>query len=280
MKYQRVLYTNKFSTELKSKLRIASFDKRRSLKGNVYYIGFASDADMSYADRICKRLRNVTMKPFQLRSPDEVQYQRRSKQYEQEENHGSPSPTIAFIAGTNCDTVIYSSKQINNQVVELVSGIQASNFVSHFNINDNKNFLYNIDYLFSILKSKQQLIDDVQSCLNVIKTTQRAADDVYQNFKNGMDCDAIMDRLLQMHSTAFYLKAATSIKIKDILSTGIRLSWPNITNDINEFRLAVGYEQSFMMKMASAQHILSKINNQSSMTMSSKLAYQLVKLSH
>ena len=98
--------------------------------------------------------------------------------------------------------------------------------------------------------------------------------------ENGMNCEAIVDRLLQTHSTAFYLKAATSIKIKDILFVGIKLSWSNIANDINEFRLAVGHEQSFMMKMASAQGILSKMSNQSSMTLSSKLAYQLVKLSH
>ncbi|CAF1657314.1 unnamed protein product, partial [Adineta ricciae] len=51
-----------------SKLRIVSYDKRRSLKGNVYYVRFASDADIAFADRICKRLQNVTMKPFQSRS--------------------------------------------------------------------------------------------------------------------------------------------------------------------------------------------------------------------
>lgn len=68
MKYQRVLYTKKFTAELKSKLRIASYDKRRSLKGNVYYVSFASDNDAEYADRISKHLRDITMKPFQPRS--------------------------------------------------------------------------------------------------------------------------------------------------------------------------------------------------------------------
>ena len=36
MKYQRVLYTRTLTPELKSKLRIISNDKRRSLKGGPY----------------------------------------------------------------------------------------------------------------------------------------------------------------------------------------------------------------------------------------------------
>ena len=88
------------------------------------------------------------------------------------------------------------------------------------------------------------------------------------------------NHLLQVHSSAFYLKAATSIQLTDILSTGVRLSWPDLASNINEFRLAVGHERSFMTKMSSATHILSKIDNEASITMSSKLAYQLTKLSH
>jgi hypothetical protein len=95
-----------------------------------------------------------------------------------------------------------------------------------------------------------------------------------------MNCDVKLNRLLQAHSTAFYLKVATSIQLKDILSAGIRLSWPDLANNINEFRLAVGHEQSFITKMASAKYILSKIDNETSIMISSKLAYQLTKLSH
>ncbi|CAF1131153.1 unnamed protein product [Adineta ricciae] len=250
MKYQRVLYTNKFSAELKSKLRIVSYEKRRSLKGNVYYVSFASDADITYAGRICKRLRNVTMKPFQSRSADEIQYQCRSKRCDEKKTHVSAATIITSTPGTNCHTVICSPKQINNQVVELPPDVS--------NIK-----LYN-----------------VQSCIDAMKTAQRVANDVYQLFKNGMDYDVVLDRLLQAHATASYLKAATSIKIKDVLSAGVTLSWPNVADDINEFRLAVSHERSFIMKMASAQHILSKINNESSITLSSKLVYQLTKLSH
>lgn len=68
MKYHRVLYTHQLTPELKSKLRIISYNKRRSLKGNVYYVTFGSDEDMKYADRISRRLRNITLKPFHSRS--------------------------------------------------------------------------------------------------------------------------------------------------------------------------------------------------------------------
>lgn len=65
MEYRRVLYTRKFTAEMKSKLRIMSYDKRRSAKGNVYFVTFASEVDMKLAERAAKRLRNVTLKPYQ-----------------------------------------------------------------------------------------------------------------------------------------------------------------------------------------------------------------------
>ncbi|CAF1550896.1 unnamed protein product, partial [Adineta ricciae] len=68
--------------------------------------------------------------------------------------------------------------------------------------------------------------------------------------------------------------------LKDLLSTGMKLSWPDLASNINEFRLAVGHERSFVTEMASATRILSKMDNETSITMSSKLAYQLTKLSH
>jgi len=89
-----------------------------------------------------------------------------------------------------------------------------------------------------------------------------------------------LNHLFQAHSTAFYLKAATSTRITDLLSAGLRLSWPDLANDINKFRTAIGHEQSFMIEMTSAKHVLSKIDSATSITMSSKLAYQLTKLSH
>ena len=76
MKYQRVLYTDKFTEKLKSELRIATYNRRPSSKGNVFYVGFASTSDIEYADRIWKRFRNVTLKPFQTRSMTKAQCKR------------------------------------------------------------------------------------------------------------------------------------------------------------------------------------------------------------
>lgn len=147
MKYQRVLYTKNFSAELKSKLRIASYHKRRSVKGNVYYVNFACDADITYADRICKRIRNVTMKPFQSRSVDDIQYQHRSKRCDQEKSDTSITPTSCH---QSASTIMCSSKQIN-QVVQLSSTIPAIDHVSHCNINDNKYFLYILPIVYFVL---------------------------------------------------------------------------------------------------------------------------------
>ena len=95
----------------------------------------------------------------------------------------------------------------------------------------------------------------------------------------GIDCAEALNRLFQVHSAAFYLKVATSAQIKNIQSAGLRLSWPDLANTINAFRVDVGHEQSFMTQMESAKNILSKIDSTTSITMSSRLAYQLTKLS-
>ncbi|CAF1513575.1 unnamed protein product [Adineta ricciae] len=251
MKYQRVLYTNKFSSELKSKLRIVSYDKRRSLKGNVYYVRFASDADIAFADRICKRLQNVTMKPFQSRST-----------------------TVTSNPVIKSNAVIFKSNSLRSD--------NKASEESSIQVLDSTDMITSLTSNVPISNvNKQQLINDVQSCLNAVKIAQRVADDISQRVKDGMNCDTtLMNYLLQVHSTAFYLKAATSIQLKAILCTGIRLSWPDLASSINEFRLAVGHERSFMTKMTSASHILRQIDNEASITMSSKLAYQLTRLSH
>ncbi len=70
MKYQRVLYTKEFNDELKKKLKIVRYDKRKSKKGNVYYIGFISEADAEYATKLAKQIPNITIKPFQLKVAD------------------------------------------------------------------------------------------------------------------------------------------------------------------------------------------------------------------
>ncbi|CAF1542310.1 unnamed protein product, partial [Rotaria sordida] len=113
-----------------------SYDKRRSLKGNVYYVSFASDADIAYADRISKRLRNITLKPFQPRYASEVQRES-------------------------------SIKICNHQEsVVLSSGSPPS--------------LSSISTLHTSNLAKEQLINDVQLCLNSIKMARQVTDELYQ----------------------------------------------------------------------------------------------------
>ena len=89
-----------------------------------------------------------------------------------------------------------------------------------------------------------------------------------------------MDHLFKVHTTAFYLKASTSTQIKVALSTGLRLRWSEVVKSINAFRADVRHEQLFMTELTRAKHILSKIDGATSIALSSKLAYQLTKLSH
>lgn len=113
MKYQRVLYTSMFTTELKSKLRIVSYDKRRSLKGNVYYVSFASDGDIEYADRISRHLRNVILKPFQPRSTFEAQREKRIVTCSRQESlassfiPSSSSSSVPFLSPSTSLTFIH-----------------------------------------------------------------------------------------------------------------------------------------------------------------------------
>jgi len=104
--------------------------------------------------------------------------------------------------------------------------------------------------------------------------------DNFSKTGRGSDCRVILDRLFQVYSTAFYLKASTSAQIKAAFVAGLRLPWSDVVKSINAFRTDVRHEQVFMAEMASAKHILMKIDSATSITMSSKLAYQLTKLSH
>ncbi|CAF4360364.1 unnamed protein product [Rotaria sp. Silwood2] len=307
MKYQRVLYMNKFTKELKSKLRLVSYDKRRSLKGNVYYVSFASDADIEYADRACKRLHNVTLKPFQSRSSVETQYERRFSTRNHKKTISlscaplsatpflSPRTMLSFLPDNNSSFITSQSASLRctNETLEehamrvlgpcidINRGVTPSRVLQSIDlISSAPGANFTESQVTSNRKEQQQLINNVQSCLSAVKTARQAADDLCQLYRSGIDCSVALTHLFQVHSTAFYLKAATSAHIKDLLLGGIRLSWPDLANNINTFRTDVGHEQLFMAQIASAKHILSKIDSGTSITMSSKLAYQLTKLSH
>ena len=98
--------------------------------------------------------------------------------------------------------------------------------------------------------------------------------------ERGLDCRAALNHLFKVHSTAFYLKSATSAQIKAAFFAGLRLPWSDVGNSINVLKMDVHHEQLFMAQVTSAKYILSRIDSVTSIAMSSKLAYQLAKLSH
>ena len=93
-----------------------------------------------------------------------------------------------------------------------------------------------------------------------------------------MDYHEALNRLFNVHSTAFYLKATTCAQIKAAYCAELRLPWSEIFGAIEALKTFVRHEQFFVARIKSDKSILSKIDTETSMTMWSKLAYQLTKL--
>ncbi|CAF1324980.1 unnamed protein product [Adineta steineri] len=284
MKYQRVLYTNKFTSELKSKLRILCYDKRRSLRGNVYYVGFATDADIAHAERVSKRLHNITLKPFQSRSVN------KDHSSTSHTSFLSPPTTLSFLPDNESSSMTARSESLrraNETLEERAMRILGPRILKHqsvtitptvINLGSDVNVIKNPST--SNIKNKEQLIDNIQSCLQAIRTARGVADEVCQLYRRGSDCRTVLKHFFQVHSTAFYLKASTSAQIKIALTNGVRLTWSDVSKSFDAFRADVHHEQLFMTELTSARHILAKIDCATSIAMSSKLAYQLTKLAN
>lgn len=94
-----------------------------------------------------------------------------------------------------------------------------------------------------------------------------------------MDCDEILDYFFTTYSTAFYMKSKVSHQIKTAFDDGLRVWWADISQFINEFDNDIRYQQKFITEASSFKYITSKIDSTTSIAMTSKLAYQLSKLS-
>jgi hypothetical protein len=75
------------------------------------------------------------------------------------------------------------------------------------------------------------------------------------------------------------LKAVTSAQIKASYLAGLRLAWSDVADSISALQAHIHHEQSLMAQVIVDRSILSKIDTETSIAMSSKLAYQLAKLS-
>ncbi|CAF1463633.1 unnamed protein product [Adineta steineri] len=193
MQYQRVLYTNKLTAEIKSKLGIVSIDKRLSSKKDVYFVSFASNADMKIAGRIAKRIRNIALKPIQAISSDN-QYEHRINIHNNRKRllssstsptFSSPTTTLSFLSNCDspCTTPQRSSpiQQANETLEERAKRILGSRLVIHKTVppiptRQPSNFLNSgadvnssNNYLIRYEKDKKQLIDNVTSCLKTME---------------------------------------------------------------------------------------------------------------
>ncbi|CAF4276851.1 unnamed protein product, partial [Rotaria sordida] len=128
-------------------------------------------------------------------------------------------------------------------------------------------------------KDKKQLLDNMKSCLKTIEMSQQAADHLCQLHKREIDCREALNFFFKVHSTTFYMKATTSAQIEAAFSAGLRLSWSDVADIINVLKADIHHQQLFMAQVASANYISTKIDSTTSIAMSSKLAYQLAKLS-
>ncbi|CAF0829176.1 unnamed protein product [Adineta steineri] len=303
MQYQRVLYTNNLTAEIKSKLGIVSIDKRLSSKKNVYFVSFASNADMKIADRIAKRIRNIALKPIQAISSDN-QYEHRISIHNNQKRLLSSSTSPTFLSPTttlsflsNCDSRcttpqpsspiqqanetleerakrILGSRVVIHKTVPPIPTLQPSNFLnSSADVNSSNNYLIRYE------KDKKQLIDNVTSCLKTMEVVRQAADHLCQIHKHGIDCREAVNSFFKVHTTNFYMKATTSAQIMAACSRGLRLFWSDIADIINVLKVDIHHQESFMTEVASSNFISSKIDITTSIAMSSKLAYQLTRLS-
>ena len=317
MKYQRVLYTNELTAEIRSRLRIVSYKKRRSLKNNVYFVSFASDADVKIADRSVKRLRNVTLKPVQCFSSD-IQHEDQSgssngihKPSSSSTPFRTPPTTLSFLRHCSSTFVASQSPVRTNETLEerarrilgprlpsqrndgSIPTRPSAKFVGSYDQID-----LNTNYVSTNQKDKIRIMDSVQSCLKTMKLVQQAADRICELhskifriqvvrhnkrvsliLEREIDCRAAMNSFFRLHSTTFYLKATACAQIKANTSAGLRLPWSDVAHLIDLVEVDVRHQQSFVTQTASAKYISSKIDSATSIAMSSKLAYQLAKLS-
>ena len=145
-------------------------------------------------------------------------------------------------------------------------------------------------------KDKKQLLDNIHSFLNAMETTRRAAKHICHlrgKFSTAIIkkqwMRVVIDRTpdglswsvessFQSTFNDFYLKAITPAQIKAAYFAGLRSRWSDVVNSIEVLKAHVHHEQAFIKQIRDDKFIPSKIDTETSMATSSKLAYQLVKL--
>ena len=74
------------------------------------------------------------------------------------------------------------------------------------------------------------------------------------------------------------MKMALAHQLKAMFSTNLRLEWSMIASQVNMFERHVYHEQTFMKNIQSkSKDLFKRIHFQSSIAMSAKVAYELIK---
>ncbi len=147
MKCKRVLYSDRFTKEIQSQLRITKFEKVKSKKNNVYFVYFASESDAEYAMKRCKKLKNVTIKPYL--SYSSISATEKDTQSSITVIHQTPPPLTT--------TAITKTAEVNQPKVKLTAR-----------------------YLPPNSSEVCQLLESIDSCLNAISSMKCTFDEIYQ----------------------------------------------------------------------------------------------------
>ncbi|CAF1684516.1 unnamed protein product, partial [Rotaria sp. Silwood1] len=185
-KYQRVLYTSEFTDELKQKLRIVRYDKRKSLKGNVYYIGFSSESDAHYATKLANKLPNLTVKPFQPKTTRISSPKQSAIRFSPSSEFPSLPSTLSYLPpdwyhARSCSQPNKHERtgetllERGQRLLGLCSEISPSSSIGS---NISKSTVHLIERHISPTDNlKRVLIEEIKSCLDAIDCTREAADD-------------------------------------------------------------------------------------------------------
>lgn len=143
MKFKYVLYTARVTETIRTKLRIVKYHKIKSKKNNVYFVGFASEEDAQYAQKACKHIQNVTIKPFQSKS----------------------SPIITTLPET-------TTTNITSSMTSSPSTVQTGKFAAKIKLVSR--------HLPPNSLESRQLLESIDACLNAMNIVKQTFDKIIQ----------------------------------------------------------------------------------------------------
>lgn len=189
---------------------------------------------------------------------------------------------VYFASQTDAEYAMKACKQLNNVTIKPYISYASSILPTENETPSSSSTQPKVKLITRCLppnsSETHQLLQSIDSCLNAMNAVKSTFDEISQQDLQEKN-QPLINRLYTQHSTAFYLKMALAIQLKMIFSTKLRLSWSMIASQVNAFERFVDHEQTFVKNLElKSIHLSKTIDFQSSITMSSKLAFQLIKL--